>query len=83
MEQIMKKAIGMRRGVSDMVLMFPKGVHVYCEFKTPDGVQSDAQKDFEAICKALGNEYHIVRSLERFKDIVLRLTTSANLGSNK
>ena len=78
MEQIMKKAIGMRKGVSDMVLMFPNGVHIYCEFKTEIGKQSDDQKEFEQICKSLGNEYHLIRSLEQFQDVIRSITQTSN-----
>jgi hypothetical protein len=55
--------------MSDMHVVFPNKL-IYCEFKTPTGRQSDAQKDVEARVNKLGFEYWIVRSLEEFKELV-------------
>jgi hypothetical protein len=65
-EQMYKKMLGMRAGVSDMIILFPNRV-VFCEFKDHKGRQSDKQQEFEQIVTALGFEYWLIRSLEEFK----------------
>lgn len=64
-----KRAIGLFRGASDLVVV-QKGEVVFVEVKTPTGTQSKEQKEFESIVKALGFRYEVVRSLEQFKTIV-------------
>ena len=64
------KATGTLRGVSDLIVNFPSKV-VYIEVKTSIGVQSDAQKDFQKRVEDLGMDYHIVRSLENFNEIIM------------
>jgi hypothetical protein len=68
-EQMRKKATGLLAGMSDMHIVFPNKL-IYCEFKTPTGRQSDAQKDVENRVNKLGFEYWIVRDLETFKKLV-------------
>lgn len=63
------KNTGLRSGVSDTVVIFP-GKTVYIEFKTPTGVQSDKQKEFEQVVKGNGQSYYVCRSLEQFKEII-------------
>lgn len=63
------KNTGLRPGVSDTVIIFPRKT-VYVEFKTPTGVQSDKQKEFEQVVKQNGQKYYICRSLEQFKSII-------------
>ena len=57
-------AMGLRPGVSDLVLMFPKGRTVFVEVKNKTGTQSPAQIAFEQRCRELGFEYVVVRSVE-------------------
>jgi len=64
-EQMRKKSIGMKAGVSDTILVFPNKV-VFCEFKDSTGKQSDKQKDFQQQVTTLNHEYWIVRSLDEF-----------------
>ena len=49
------------------------GKQVFVEVKTPTGVQSAAQKDFQSTVKNLGFKYHLVRSLQDFKNILDQL----------
>lgn len=63
------KSTGMKAGVSDAIVLIPKKT-LYVEFKTEIGVQSDKQKEFEVCVRGLNQEYHIVRSLEQFKEII-------------
>ena len=64
-----KKASGVVKGVSDMVLITLCGT-VYLEFKTPTGVQSAEQKDFAAKVRERGSLYFIVRSVEQFQKLI-------------
>ena len=63
-------AMGLRPGVSDLVLMFPKGRTVFVEVKNETGTQSPAQIAFEQKCHELGFEYVLVRSVEEVHRIV-------------
>ena len=66
-EETMRKiATGLKRGASDLIVLFPNHV-VFCEVKTPTGIQSEAQKDFQEQVEKLGFEYILVRSLDEFK----------------
>ena len=53
------KLQGVTAGVSDLIILLPKGRAVFAELKSPDGTsrQSPAQRDFEDTVKALGFEY--------------------------
>lgn len=63
------KSMGMVNGVSDTIVVLPNKT-LFCEFKTSVGVQSTSQKEFQQIVTDLGQEYHVVRSLEQFKEII-------------
>lgn len=69
-EAIKLKATGMKAGVSDLIVVMPEKV-LFVEVKTESGVQSEKQKEFEQKINALGYKYHIVRSLDEFKKIIL------------
>jgi hypothetical protein len=60
------KAKGLRPGKSDYEFKYTKdniSHHVYIEFKTEKGKQSDNQKAFEKTCDADNEHYYIVRSI--------------------
>lgn len=63
------KQIGMRSGASDSIVCVPSKV-LFVEFKTSIGRQSKEQKEFEEIIKGLGLEYHLIRSLEEFQQLI-------------
>jgi|SRR5699024_899817 len=65
------KSIGLTSGVSDTIVILPSKEILFVEFKTPKGVQSKKQKEFQKRVEDLGFKYHIVRSLEQFKKIIL------------
>lgn len=67
-----RKAMGVTRGVSDTLLLVPSGpYHGLCiEYKTPDGQQSEYQKEWQSLVEAQGYRYEICRSLEQFKEII-------------
>ncbi len=56
------KAMGMRSGVSDLVVLLPGGKAVFMEVKTATGKQSENQKRFQARVESLGFAYCIARS---------------------
>jgi len=64
-EAMYKKSMGMRSGVSDLIVLLPNRC-LFVEVKTEIGRQSDKQKEFEQIVKKLGFEYQLVRSLNDF-----------------
>lgn len=61
---------GLLKGVSDLIVITPNGKILFIEIKTEKGIQSESQKDFEQRIKALGYEYHVIRSLHQFKEIL-------------
>ena len=63
------KATGLLKGASDLVVIFPNGKLCFVELKTDKGIQSSEQKDFECRVSSLGYEYHLIRSLEEFKQL--------------
>lgn len=65
------KAMGLKSGVSDVVVLIPNKV-LFVEFKSGEGVQTPKQKDFQQAVEALGFEYHICRSVEEFQKIIFK-----------
>lgn len=63
------KATGVVEGDSDLYFIDTK--NTYIELKVEKGVQSDAQKEFEALVKSFGHDYIIVRTFEEFKTLKL------------
>lgn len=68
-EAMYKKSIGLRKGVSDLIILLPNKVY-FIEVKTDTGRQSEEQKKFEEIVNNLGFDYVLVRSLENFINFV-------------
>ena len=68
-EAMTLKATGLLKGASDLVVIFPNGKLCFVELKIIKGVQSSEQKDFEQRIINAGYEYHLVRSLDEFKDL--------------
>ena len=66
-ETMRKLATGLKSGASDLIVLFPNRA-VFCEVKTPTGVQSETQKDFQEQVEKLGFEYILVRSLLDFQN---------------
>lgn len=64
-----RKDITICIGCSDTILIFRDRV-VFAEFKVGENYQLPSQKDFEQRITALGYEYHIIRSLTQFKEIL-------------
>lgn len=69
-EQMYKKMIGMKSGVSDLIVIMKDRV-IFVEVKDETGKQSDKQMQFENDVQDLGFEYYVVRSLEEFKQCLI------------
>jgi hypothetical protein len=64
------KAMGVVKGVSDMILILP-GKVVFIELKTGTGFQSREQLEFQAKVQARGFEYRLIRSFKEFQEFIL------------
>ena len=71
-ETMRKLATGLKPGASDLIVLFPNRA-IFCEVKTPTGIQSEAQKDFQEQVEKLGFEYILVRSLLDFQNKINKL----------
>ncbi len=64
--------IGVVAGMSDLVATY-RGRMLFVEVKTPTGKQSIKQHAIEKhIGEVSGAEYHVVRSLDEFKKVVVK-----------
>jgi len=57
------KAMGLRAGISDLILMGDDGRAHFLEIKTIEGRLSESQARFKALCLARGWNYGIARSV--------------------
>lgn len=64
------KAMGLKSGVSDVIVLL-EGKVLFVEFKSAKGTQTPKQRDFQQGVELLGFEYHICRSLDQFKELVI------------
>ena len=64
------KAMGVRRGLSDLTYLLPNGKACFIELKIGSGRQSEYQKAFEAMVTDLGNDYRIARDIYEFIGII-------------
>ena len=63
------KLMGLQKGRSDMVFYY-NGTAYMIEFKTNTGIQSKEQKVWQKIVESHGFEYHIIRTLVGFKELI-------------
>jgi len=63
------KAMGVCKGISDLILILP-GQVVFIELKTESGIQSPDQKIFQKKVESRGHRYMIIRSLEEFQAFI-------------
>jgi len=64
------KAMGVLPGVADLMFILNDGSAAAMELKIPGGVQSPAQKDFEARCHKIGAPYVICSDLDNALSIL-------------
>jgi len=70
------KAMGLKAGIPDCVILRTDGSPIYIELKSFGGVLSNAQKDFRDWCNATKQPYFVARSVGdveiALKDFLLR-----------
>jgi hypothetical protein len=66
------KAEGVTAGVSDSILLVPRGVYssLCIEFKTKSGTQTELQKSWQELAERHGNKYVVCRSFDEFINAV-------------
>jgi hypothetical protein len=72
------KSLGVRAGVSDLVLLFPDARSAFIELKAPGGKLTDAQKRFRCKVEGLGFPFAVcdaVDEVERFVRAILNRAT--------
>jgi hypothetical protein len=67
--------IGVRSGRADLTLYWA-GQAYHIEVKTPDGKQSESQREFQRLVESNGFEYHIVRSKDEFIELIKAITAT-------
>lgn len=63
------KAMGLVKGVSDMILVLPGRV-IFIELKAGNGRQSTEQTSFQKKVEGRGHQYKIIRSLQEFQELI-------------
>ena len=66
-------AMGLRKGVADMVVWWEYGTVGYLEVKDAKGKQRKEQKVFEEKCKEHGLRYDLVRSVEDVEQLLYNI----------
>lgn len=64
----LSKALGVKKGVSDLIFILDHGRVIFVEVKTEIGKQTTEQRQFELMCKSTGHIYIINRSFEELKN---------------
>ena len=64
--------MGMRKGVSDIIVLMPKRV-IFVELKSDIGKQRPEQIEFQKIVEGLGFEYYVIRSIEEFYNAIKKV----------
>lgn len=53
--------MGLKNGVPDLILEFPKSKFVYCEIKMPKGRLSAAQRQWKVMSNILGTPFFVLQ----------------------
>ena len=64
------KAMGVRKGFPDLIVILPNGKIFFIEMKDDKGKQSEAQIECEKFMKERGIEYYLIRSIDEFKELI-------------
>ena len=63
------KALGVIPGVADTIFLW-EGKAYFLEFKTPEGRQSKAQREWQETVEKSGFRYEIIRTFEEFQGFI-------------
>lgn len=63
------KALGVIAGVADTIFLW-EGKAYFLEFKTQEGRQSKAQREWQETVEQAGFRYEIIRSFEEFQEFI-------------
>jgi len=72
MTAVTMKATGLYKGAADLLVVY-RGWVGFVELKTDVGIQSLAQRQFEAHCIEAGIPYRLVRTLAEFQQLIAQL----------
>jgi hypothetical protein len=64
------KAIGLIKGVSDMLYLRDNLPPLCLEFKTAIGTQQPEQKEWQRVAESTGARYVLIRSMEEFCEAI-------------
>jgi len=64
-----RKDVIIKDGCSDLILVFKNKV-IFCELKVGANNQQQNQIKFQELVTSLGFEYHIIKSLNQFKQLI-------------
>jgi len=64
-----RKDVVIKDGCSDLIIVLPTKI-IFVELKIGYNSQQDNQIEFERLVNNLGYDYHIIKSLEQFKNIL-------------
>jgi hypothetical protein len=67
-----RKDIIIKEGCSDLILVFNNKV-IFCELKVGFNKQQPNQIDFQNLVTNLGYQYHIIRSIDEFRNLITSL----------
>lgn len=62
------KAMGVRAGFPDLILLYPNLSHPFLalELKSEKGKQSPYQKEYQSLIESVGGKYVVIRTLDEF-----------------
>ena len=66
-----RKDVVIKEGCSDLIVFLP-GKALFFELKVRYNTQQDNQIEFQKLVESLGFDYHLIRSLNEFQNILLK-----------
>ncbi len=72
--ELLKLLPWLASGLPDRLLLLPKGVIAFVEFKAPDGRLTPLQVWWKDRLEKLGFVHEVIRSVDEFDDLLIQLT---------